>query len=72
MLREFDRQGMMTSEYVYILPVYNVDYTSWMLTPWVDERGGATPRLETRHYEHVRMVLYVVHHVDILYVGADR
>ena len=42
-LREFDRQGMMTSEYVYIMPVMN------MATYEV------APQLR-RYYEHIRLV----------------
>ena len=44
-LREFDRQGMMTSEYVYIMPVMN------MVTYEV------SPHLR-RYYEHIRLVRY--------------
>ena len=42
-LQEFDRQGMMTSEYVYIMPVMN------MVTYEV------SPQLR-RYYEHIRLV----------------
>ena len=58
MLREFDRQGMMTSEYVYILPVMDMDRDPALLTPWVaaSASGDAAVRRQRRYYEHVRLV----------------
>ena len=58
MLHEFDRQGMMTSEYVYILPVMDVDRDRALLTPWLAgaASGDAAVRRQRRYYEHVRLV----------------
>ena len=42
-LREFDRQGMMTSEYVYIIPV--ISMATYEVSPQL-----------RRYYEHIRLV----------------
>ena len=54
-LQEFDRQGMMTSEYVYIMPVMN------MVTYEV------SPQLR-RYYEHIRLVRDGFEHSAINYI----
>ena len=36
MLSKLNELGMMTSEYVYIVPVINIDLSRFYLTPWVD------------------------------------
>ena len=56
MLDKLNELGMMTSEYVYILPVLNIDFSTIYLTPWTTA-GNFTlvPRWKP-YFENFKMV----------------
>ena len=51
MLDKLSELGMMTSEYVYILPVIDINLSEFYLTPWISVKGKP-------HLVNVKMVSF--------------